>query len=83
MAPVQTTAIETAPSSQAGQASGFFSTMRYLGSILGSSAMVAILSGASPPVTNFRILYAMLFLSACGATIAALCLPRWLDKPAR
>ncbi len=83
MAPVQTTAIETAPSSQAGQASGLFSTMRYLGSILGSSVMAAVLSGATPPVTNFRILYAVLFLSACGATIAALHLPRWLDKSAR
>jgi EmrB/QacA subfamily drug resistance transporter len=80
MAPVQTTAVETAPSSQAGQASGLFSTMRYLGSILGSSVMAAVLSGAAPPVGSFRLLYAMLFLSACGATIAALRLPKWLDK---
>jgi EmrB/QacA subfamily drug resistance transporter len=83
MAPVQTTAIETAPYSQTGQASGLFSTMRYLGSILGSSVMAAVLSGATPPVTHFRILYVMLFFSACGATIAALRLPRWLNKPAR
>lgn len=83
MAPVQTTAIETAPSSQAGQASGLFSTMRYLGSILGSSVMAAVLSGAAPAVGSFRVLYAMLFLSACGATIAALRLPKWLDKAAR
>jgi MFS family permease len=83
MAPVQTTAIETAPYSQTGQASGLFSTMRYLGSILGSSVMAAVLSGATPPVTHFRILYVMLFISACGATIAALRLPRWLNKPAR
>jgi sugar phosphate permease len=83
MSPVQTTAIETAPSSQAGQASGLFSTMRYLGSILGSSVMAAVLSGATPPVTNFRVLYATLFVSACSATIAALRLPIWLDKSAR
>jgi EmrB/QacA subfamily drug resistance transporter len=83
MAPVQATAIETASASQTGQASGLFSTMRYLGSILGSSVMAAVLSGAAPPVTHFRILYATLFVSACGATIAALRLPRWLDKPAR
>jgi EmrB/QacA subfamily drug resistance transporter len=61
MAPVQTTAIETAPYSQTGQASGLFSTMRYLGSILGSSIMAAVLSGATPPVTHFRILYLVLF----------------------
>jgi EmrB/QacA subfamily drug resistance transporter len=82
MAPVQTTAVETAHSSQAGQASGLFSTMRYLGSILGSSVMAAVLSGAVPPVGSFRVLYAVLFLSACGATIAALRLPKWLDKAA-
>jgi EmrB/QacA subfamily drug resistance transporter len=83
MSPVQTTAVETAPPSQAGQASGLFSTMRYLGSILGSSVMAAVLSGATPPVTNFRVLYATLFVSACSATIAALRLPMWLDKPTR
>ncbi len=83
MAPVQTTAIESAPSSQAGQASGLFSTMRYLGSILGSSVMAAVLSGATPPVTHYRTLYATLFVSACGATIAALRLPTWLDRSAR
>jgi EmrB/QacA subfamily drug resistance transporter len=82
MAPVQTTAVEAAHASQAGQASGLFSTMRYLGSILGSSVMAAVLSGAAPPVGSFRVLYAMLFLSACGATIAALRLPKWLDKAA-
>ncbi len=82
MAPLQTTAVESAPSSQAGQASGLFSTMRYLGSILGSSVMAALLSGATPPVTHFRILYATLFVAACSATIAALRLPTWLDKSA-
>jgi EmrB/QacA subfamily drug resistance transporter len=82
MAPIQAAAVENAPSSEAGQASGLFSTTRYLGSILGSSVMAAILSGTTPPVTHFRVLYAILFLSACGATIAALRLPRWSDEPA-
>ena len=80
MAPVQTTAIETAPSSQTGQAAGLFSTMRYLGSILGSSIMAAVLIGATPPVENFRILYAALFLSACGAIFASWRLPVWLER---
>ncbi len=80
MAPVQATAIETAPSSQTGQAAGLFSTMRYLGSILGSSIMAAVLIGATPPVENFRILYAALFLSACGAIFASWYLPVWLKR---
>ena len=80
MAPVQATAIETVPSSQAGQAAGLFSTMRYLGSILGSSIMAAVLIGRAPPVENFRILYAALFLSACGAILASWRLPVRLKR---
>ncbi len=80
MAPVQATAVETAPSSQTGQAAGLFSTMRYLGSILGSSIMAAVLIGSTPPVENFRILYAALFLSACGAIFASWHLPVWLKR---
>ena len=75
MAPVQATAIETAPPSQSGQAAGLFSTMRYLGSILGSSIMAAVLIGPHPPVGNFRILYAILFVSACGAIFVSRRLP--------
>ncbi|MDQ5830540.1 MAG: MFS transporter [Actinomycetota bacterium] len=77
-ASVQATAIETVSLGQAGQAAGLFSTMRYLGSILGSSVMVAVLSGSTPPVENFRVLYAALFLSACGAIITAWGLPTWI-----
>jgi EmrB/QacA subfamily drug resistance transporter len=80
MAPVQATAIEAASSSQTGQAAGLFSTMRYLGSILGSSIMAAVLIGPAPPVENFRILYAALFLSACGAILASWRLPVWLKR---
>ena len=80
MAPVQATAIEAASSSQTGQAAGLFSTMRYLGSILGSSIMAAVLIDPAPPVENFRILYAALFLSACGAILASWRLPVWLKR---
>ncbi len=77
-ASVQATAIETVPLDQAGQAAGLFSTMRYLGSIIGSSFMAAVLSGSAPPVGNFRVLYAALFLSACGAVVTAWRLPVWI-----
>jgi sugar phosphate permease len=77
MVPVQATAMEAAHSSQSGQAAGLFSTMRYLGSILGSSLMTAVLIGPTPPVANFRILYAALFLSACGAIFAGRRLAVW------
>jgi EmrB/QacA subfamily drug resistance transporter len=80
MASMQATAIETVSLGRAGQAAGLFSTMRYLGSILGSSVMAAVLSGSTPPVDNFRVLYAALFLSACGAIITAWGLPTWIRR---
>src|SRR5918994_128215 len=80
MALVQATAVKTAPSNQTGQAAGLFSTMRYLWSILGLSIMAAVLIGPTPPVENFRILYAALFLSACGAIFAGWRLPVWLKR---
>ena len=83
MASMQATAIETVSLSRAGQAAGLFSTMRYLGSILGSSVMAAVLSGSTPPVDNFRVLYAALFLSACGAIITAWGLPTWIRGAGR
>lgn len=79
-APVQATAIQTVPSHQAGQAAGFFSTMRYLGSILGSSVMAALLSGTGLPAESFRVLNAVLLVSACGAIGFAWALPARLTR---
>jgi sugar phosphate permease len=83
MASMQATAIETVSLGRAGQAAGLFSTMRYLGSILGSSVMAAVLSGSTPPVDNFRVLHAALFLSSCGAIITAWGLPTWIRGAGR
>jgi sugar phosphate permease len=79
-APVQTAAIETVPLAQAGQAAGLFSTMRYLGGIIGSSFMAAVLSAPAPPIGSFRVLYAALVFSAFGATITAWHLPVWTRR---
>jgi hypothetical protein len=42
--------------------------------------LAAVLIGPTPPVENFRILYAALFLSACGAIFASWRLPVWLKR---
>lgn len=81
-APVQTTALEAAPHGETGQAAGLFSTMRYLGSILGSAGMAAILSGSHPPAGDFRLLYIVLLASAALAVMAALRLPVWPGRAA-
>ncbi|MDQ3547567.1 MAG: MFS transporter [Chloroflexota bacterium] len=74
-ASVQTAAIQAASASETGQSAGLFSTMRYLGSILGSAGMAAILTGSLPTIAKFHLLYAVLFLAACGAVISASRLP--------
>ena len=74
-APVQTTALEAAPHGETGQAAGLFSTMRYLGSILGSAGMAAILSGSRPTIGEFRLLFAALLIAAILAIGAAARLP--------
>jgi DHA2 family methylenomycin A resistance protein-like MFS transporter len=70
-APVQATAIQAVPSSEAGQAAGMFSTMRYLGSILGSAGMAAILAGDPPAISAFRVLFALLLVASLGALLSA------------
>jgi hypothetical protein len=55
--------------------------MRYMGSILGSSVMAALLGGAIPPVANFHVLNAVLLVSACGAILFAWALPGRLTSP--
>jgi EmrB/QacA subfamily drug resistance transporter len=74
-APVQTAAIESAPQAETGQAAGLFSTMRYLGSISGAGIMAAILTGSIPAVSEFRLLYVVLFVAACGSILTARRLP--------
>ena len=76
-ASVQTTAVEVVPSNAVGQAAGLFSTMRYLGSIIGSSGMAVVLAATVPSLGSFRLLVAALFLSACAAVVSAARLPRW------
>jgi EmrB/QacA subfamily drug resistance transporter len=74
-AAVQTAAIDAAAAHETGQAAGLFSTMRYLGSILGSAGMAAILVGSQPTTTAFRVLYALLLVAAIGAAMTAARLP--------
>ncbi len=74
-APVQATAVNAAGAGESGQAAGLFSTMRYLGSILGAAGLAALLS--DPPLSSdFRIVYIALTIAALLAVAAASRLPR-------
>lgn len=74
-APVQAAAVNAVAASEAGQAAGLFSTMRYLGSILGSAGLAAILSDP-PKDSDIRVLYIGLTVAALLACAATARLPR-------
>ncbi len=73
-AAVQTAAVEAVEPARAGMASGAWSTSRYLGSIVGSAVLAALLQGRTPP----EAVRAVLLLATLGAVVsllAALALP--------
>jgi DHA2 family methylenomycin A resistance protein-like MFS transporter len=78
----QAAAVEAVPASQAGAASGVFSTGRYLGSILGSLFLATLLVTAVDGVTTgFRAVIIMSAVAALLATVASVGLPGRGAKP--
>ena len=74
-APVFAAAMQAARAGAAGQAAGLFSTMRYLGSILGTAGMAAIL-GSTPSQGSFQVLFAVACAAALAAAVASARLPQ-------
>ena len=71
MAPLQTSAVEAVRREDAGVASGLFSTSRYLGSIVGSVALAALLVSTDTGVTGFRSVAALVIVAALLAMLAS------------
>lgn len=71
MAPLQTSAVEAVGAAQAGVASGLFSTSRYLGSIVGSVALAALLVSTDAGVTGFGAVAALVVAAALVATVVS------------
>ncbi|HEU5425114.1 MAG TPA: MFS transporter [Nitrolancea sp.] len=80
-APIQASALLAVPAAQAGQASGFYSTMRYLGSIAGSTMMAALLAGEHPALGHVRALYALLCIFAVAGVVVCAQLPGLAREP--
>ena len=69
---IQTSAVESVPANQAGVASGLYSTNRYLGSIVGSAVLAALLgSGAADP-SGIDAVFVIILVSAVVAATASL-----------
>jgi EmrB/QacA subfamily drug resistance transporter len=74
-APVQAAAVDAAPSNVAGQAAGLFSTVTYLGSIVGSASLAAILGDDTPTIDSFHLLYIIVLTASILGVLAAVRLP--------
>jgi EmrB/QacA subfamily drug resistance transporter len=73
---VQASAVEAVPAAEAGMASGVFSTSRYLGSIVGSAALAALLGGAGAALGSAQLVFGMVVVAAAGALVGVWLLPR-------
>lgn len=69
---LQTSALESVASEQAGIASGITLTSRYLGSIVGSSMLAGLLG--STQAGNFQLIFLITMLAALSATIISWCI---------
>lgn len=74
-APLQVAAIQSVDLSEAGAASGIFSTSRYLGSILGTVLLSGPLAPASHGLGGFRLLFVTLVVAAGASAVFSLGLP--------
>ena len=72
MASLQASAIEAVSPEQAGVAAGLFSTSRYLGSIVGSIVLAALLTSTGAEVSGFRTLAVVLVAAAFLAALVSL-----------
>lgn len=74
-AAMQTSAVEAVSAEMAGVAAGLYSTMRYLGSTLGSALIGIALAGETHSATAFDRAFSWLVIAAVGALIVAWGLP--------
>ena len=72
---MQTAAVESVPAHQAGVAAGIFSTSRYIGSIVGSSALPALYSTGG--IDGFMQVLTMVVGAACLSVLASLGIEKW------
>jgi sugar phosphate permease len=69
---MQTASVEAVGVHEAGVAAGVYSTSRYLGSIIGSSVIAALLSDSRPESSGYNAVFAMIVAAAVVATVTSL-----------
>ncbi len=69
---LQTTAVESVSSKDAGIAAGVFSTSRYLGSILGAAILVGLLGTNRSDTSGLAVVFVIVFTAAALATLVSL-----------
>ena len=75
-AAMQTSALEAFSADLSGVAAGLYSTMRYLGSTLGTALIAIALAGDSSNIAGYDRAFSWMVMAAIGAVIVAWGLPR-------
>jgi EmrB/QacA subfamily drug resistance transporter len=80
--PVSAAAIESTPREQAGTAAGTNSMMRYLGSIIGTGVLGAVLNtdSVAPDIGVFRLIFGVLVVMALGSFACSLFVHRFPEE---
>ena len=78
---LQTSAVEAAPASQAGSASGLYATSRYFGSIAGSAILASFLTSEASDSEGIGAVFVIVLISGVVGTIAALFLRPFPPNP--
>ena len=69
---LQTSAVESVESHEAGSAAGLYSTSRYLGSIIGSAVIAGILGASNVDVDGLGLVFLLSFAAAVAAAVVSL-----------
>jgi EmrB/QacA subfamily drug resistance transporter len=75
-AAMQTSALEAFSADLSGVAAGLYSTMRYLGSTLGTALIAIALAGDSSNIAGYERAFSWMVIAASGAVIVAWGLPK-------
>jgi MFS family permease len=80
--PATAAAIESAPHSQSGVASGMVSMTRYFGSIVGAGTLGSVLgNSAAPSIDVFRVMFAAVAITSALTTLWATQIHRFAPEP--
>ena len=82
-AAMQTSVLEAFPAELSGVAAGMYSTMRYMGSTLGTALIAIALAGDAGSVAVYTRAFGWMVIAGVGAVVVAWGLPKRREAPGK